>query len=1669
MSTTSGSRDYGRFDELAEEFAGRFRRGERPSLQEYVDRLPEMAEEIREMFPAMVEVERADGDVRGEMVPPSPPAFPHGGQIGDYRILREVGRGGMGVVYEAEQVSLGRRVALKVLPGHVTGDRQALERFRREAKSAARLHHTNIVPVFEVGRDRDVSFYAMQLIQGQGLDQVFEELRRLRVPGGKANGHGAARSEGLEAVATNDLPRVGATSILQKRALVQMTGRLLTGRLAADGPEVSGRGEDAAHVLAQTERFDPAATSGLASDVPKRELPPAPSASGVSSSAVMPGGKHVSEVDTSGRRQPFFRSVAQIGRQTAQGLAYAHARGIVHRDIKPSNLLLDTEGVVWITDFGLAKADDDGMTASGDILGTLRYMAPERFRGEGDARADIYALGLTLYELLTLRSAYETSDRLRMIEKIKNEEPARPRLVDPQIPRDLETIVLKAIDKHPEHRYPTAVALAEDLRRFLADEPIKARQISTSERYWRWARRNPVIAALGGVLSAVLVMATIASLLMAARFANLADDASNSAAAEHGARIEADGARTTAVEASKTAETARAAALAETYRAMLSEVKALRASRQLGWRVEALAEISRMAVMPTPRRDLAELRTEAVATIGEFGMEEVARFEVSGKIAYTLDFSPDSRTLVTASDAGNLDLWDIPERKHSGQLLGVSRMGAGGNRVLVRFLPDNELVFLSSSNQIAFLQASGRPSARLPIDRAPAKAMKLGLDRGGRRLAVGWSDGRIDLHDAATGALQRSFAWEKPWDFAFSPDGRWLALQSHGGPVQLVSTSGDRPTFFVGRTSGLFGALAFNPDGETIAGVDGRNVVIWSLNSKRELLALSGHKEEVTAIAFSPDGSLIATTCGDSMIRIWDARDGRVLSVLPGPWYMRRLAFSPDGQYLAASADPGPVCLYQIRGRDEQRRLVGHEFGTLSLAFHPRLTRVASSSDDATVIVWDTAIARSLHRWVADHGKKGLAFSPDGSYIACSTGRNHKDPTLVRLLDAEDGTERRRLSGHRFEVSALAFDPKGDRLATGDENGTVILWDVESGRILRREVVGRSPVASVVFIDGGRHLLVGLEQGEIGLFDLERADPPRRVRLPDGCRKLVVDDLANRATIGDSKGSLIALSLPDLEVVHRLPRGHDEAIVSLALSPDGRLLASSGMDRRVVLRDASTFQALATFPAWTGVVRDLAFDATGRRLGFAGSDSDLCLWDLGMVHGELAALGLAWGQPAPPVLSTADLASTGERPRPPVPVIRPGDFDPAEIESVQRLIQDGIAASQQGRFAAAAAALQRANDRFLPLRRYRPGDLQLARLHGMSLGLLADSLRGLKRPDEALARFRESLAVYESLGNPGPGDLYNMACACAMVSALDGRGSPEGREKLEARALEYLRRAIAGNTAQILPLVATDHDLDPLRRRADFRDMMADASFPSDPFTQPSPITISLLKPEERKIRGEALIAAGRTLEAIPLLSAALERNPRDNGLLLRLAALQAWFHRDAELAATCARAYESARDTSDPVVADCVAKSCSLRPPDDPAYRAATLSLARSAVELGKGHDAITWFRMGLGIAEYRAGHDETAAETLRALIGHGDQQISVTSAFYLAMTLSRQGKDAEARRIATEAISRMRPLPLDEDNPLAGGANHDDLILWLAYKEARALLKLDADPDSKARPKGQ
>jgi serine/threonine protein kinase len=489
MDSTSDSQ--GPVELLADEFLDRRKRGERPTIREYCEKHPEHADEIREVFEALLMVEDLKPGSSNQSASLGDVAPASGNRrlerVGAYRILREIGRGGMGVVYEAEQEALGRRVALKVLPGGSSGDARARARFEREARAAARMHHTNIVPVFDVGSVDGQLFYAMQMIHGQGLDLVIEELKGLRDAN---NAPGPEKS---------------------------IAASLIAGRFARE--DLAGIDRDG----------KPAEDVGATADY-----------SGISptSSAVLPGGSEISSAQ--GNRRAYFRSVAQIGQQTASALSYAHARGVVHRDIKPSNLLLDAAGVVWITDFGLAKTGDLGMTASGDILGTIRYMAPERFRGQCDARSDTYALGLTLYELLTLRAAFAHDDRLQLIEQIRRSEPALPRALDRKVPRDLETIVLKAIDKDPKRRYQSADELAEDLQRFLADEPVHARRVWLPERFARWVRRNPAVAGLIAGIFLVMAAGTFVSRVQANRALKAEADAMAAADAEKAARKEAE-------------------------------------------------------------------------------------------------------------------------------------------------------------------------------------------------------------------------------------------------------------------------------------------------------------------------------------------------------------------------------------------------------------------------------------------------------------------------------------------------------------------------------------------------------------------------------------------------------------------------------------------------------------------------------------------------------------------------------------------------------------------------------------------------------------------------------------------------------------------------------------------------------------------------------------------------------------------------------------------------------------------------------------------------------------------------------------------------------------------------------------------------------------------------
>ena len=421
-----------------EEYMAALDAGGQPSRQELLARYPDLSGPLAACLDALAFVESVASGMDEVTAPRhhGAPDIEEGGPgrlIGDFRLEREIGRGGMGVVYRAFQLSLGRPVAVKVLPRAATFDPRHLRRFLNEARAAAQLHHTNIVPVYAVGCERGVHFYAMQLIEGRTLNDVIRTLRELR------------------------------------RAGIRPTG----------------------------DRSSPVAPPSLSRDT--------------GTAAELLTSLHGS------KRPQFFRTVAELGLQAAEALEYAHQLGVVHRDIKPGNLMLDARGNLWVTDFGLAQfhgdgGDGEGLTVTGDVVGTLRYMSPEQAlaRPVGvDHRTDLYSLGATLYELLTLERAVPGDTRGQLLHRIDTLDPRPPRSLDRTIPAELKTIIAKAVAKDPADRYGSAGALAEDLRRFLRDEPILARPPSAWDKAIKWTRRHRTL-----TLSAVaMLLLTTAGLL----------------------------------------------------------------------------------------------------------------------------------------------------------------------------------------------------------------------------------------------------------------------------------------------------------------------------------------------------------------------------------------------------------------------------------------------------------------------------------------------------------------------------------------------------------------------------------------------------------------------------------------------------------------------------------------------------------------------------------------------------------------------------------------------------------------------------------------------------------------------------------------------------------------------------------------------------------------------------------------------------------------------------------------------------------------------------------------------------------------------------------------------------------------------------------------------------
>jgi WD40 repeat protein/serine/threonine protein kinase len=1178
--------------EWAAELAERIRAGEPLDLEDLARAHPERAGAIRRLLPAMALMADLGSAARRsaagphEAVPEPAPAEGLG-VLGDFRLLREVGRGGMGVVYEAEQLSLGRRVALKVLPFAATLDPKHLQRFQIEAQAAAFLHHTHIVPVHAVGCERGVHYYAMQFIDGRTLADIVAELRRI---------------EGLDPVdpeRTDDLARALAIALSAKRAATS----------------------------------DPAPAD-----------PPSPEPA----TAVKSG--------SSTRTRAYFHTVARLGQQAAEALEHAHGEGVLHRDIKPSNLLVDGRGQLWVTDFGLARFQEDrGLTMTGDLLGTLRYMSPEQAQGRRvviDQRTDVYSLGVTLYELLTLRPAFDSKDRAEILRRIAEREPVPLRKLNPAVPADLETIIGKAMAKDPSARYAAAGALADDLRRYLEDRPIRARRPTLGQTVARWARRNRAAAASAVAIPLVVLVATaVAALVVAAKERERRGLADAGRVREAGLRRQAED-------------------FAEQGRRRLVQLNVAQGMRlieegdlpgALPWFLEvlrldgkdparALAHRIRLATLlaecPKPARIWYQdqpisvgirpdgriaFHPDGCAVVRALGntvsIEDNATGEPVGRplrlecAVEGFAFHPDGRRVVIVGRDRTARVWEVASGKAMTPPLKAEEPGDGAYRAI--FSPDGGLLLTRTNKRFRIWDAAtGEPITPL-IE--PKKLLTVVFSPDGRRVvtssqpddgaqprdarippntardAGGSATANLQLWDARTGKpvgppMKHAHQIRGLEPASFSPDGRRLITGSLDRTAQIWDTATGAPAMPPLKHAAYVYRSCFSPDGRwVVTGSGDGTAQVWDASSGLKIGVPMGHGGAVRAVTFSPDSACVLTASEDHTVRIWDAATGRPL-LSP----MRHLAavdgagFSPDGRW------------------------------------------VLTASADHTVRLWDLATAapdgpRLLHRGSAQE----VSFSPDGHSVATVDGHS------ARLWDVATGAPLGPALPHPAQSSYIGgglFSPDGRSLLTlGSEYATASLdawiWDpaackITAGPMRLQPPVpqsggpGRAPAWSP---DSRRVLIAGSwgGGGEVRIWDALTGKPtipivsyPGSVLgvafSPDG-RLFATAGRATAESRSSTATGEFQIRLAATGALHLPSIATSQSCNAVQFSADGRRLATAcGNEAYGVARiwDVATGRPLTAPLGHTGSVSTVAFSPDGRCLLTAGSDATACLWDV---------------------------------------------------------------------------------------------------------------------------------------------------------------------------------------------------------------------------------------------------------------------------------------------------------------------------------------------------------------------------------------------------------------------------------------------------------------------------
>ncbi|HEV3263631.1 MAG TPA: protein kinase [Gemmataceae bacterium] len=1093
----------------------------------------------------------ADGSLAEEPAGAPAPEEMTGRHIGGFELLSRLGQGGMGVVYRAWQPSLGRQVALKCTLR--AGDPKAEARFAREIRALGRVEHANVVKVFTSGAEGDQWFYAMELIEGAELSRVCEQLA------------GSSAAE----IDAGQWRHALTTACEQARS--QET------QLSASGGELNR----------------PAAA------------PAAPAAAAPARSVVPLGGQgHVAQV-------------VSILRQIAEAAHTLHEAGVVHRDIKPGNIMLTTDGAhPVLMDLGLAQLADetDGrVTRTRQFVGTLRYASPEQVLAAGrvDRRTDVYSLGATLWELLTLRPIFGAGDDTPtpdLMLKIQTTDPESPRKYNRHVPRDLEAIVLKCLEKDRGRRYATAADLAADLGRFLGGEPVSAQPPSMTYLTAKFVRRYRVPLAVAGVVVAVLLGGTVAAFLGIDRQRRAALDANDQlqeqlydnyiAVAERELTLNQDvGLASDLLE--RCPEHLRGWEWDYLMRLRDGDRLPLGSSPALGVRpaVKGMpgghnAGVWMAAFSPDGRR-VATCSIDGTVKIWDTASGRVVRtytghdrpslsflpsislLEIPHIPVMCLAFSPDGRYIASGSfspklgklqeSPGVVIIWEA-ETGHA-----VKRFDKQIGPVLaLAFSPDGRRVASSSINDDnSFVVWDAQTGAVVHFMRGHTNHVhRLCYSPDGRLLASGSADGSVKLWDAATFQEIRSIDAHPALvsGLAFAPDGGRFVSAGQDGTVRVWDTATGAAVLapLRGHTGAALG-VAFSPDGKRIAsaGYD-KTVRLWDAASGKLKITLRGHTDMVWSVAFSQDGRQLVSASFDSTARIWDAtprqeRGGPGLFTVTGHTdRVNTVAFSSDRRYLASGSWDHTVRLWDAQTGDEIRTLEGHKGAVWSVAFSPDSTRLVSASWDKTVKVWDTATGRELLTFSGHNAMVHcVAFSPDGKRVASGSL-----DAFVKIWDPATGTVLATYAGGLFPFSAVAFSPDGKRLALGSTDRTIIVWDADTGKDLFTLKGHEGAIPSVAFSPDGKRLVSASWDYTLKVWDV---DPARQVPL-----------LRTR--------ELLTL------------KGHSDQVNGVAFSPDGTRIASAGDDKTVRIWDAATGREVVSPCLHRGVVWSVAFSPDGERV-----------------------------------------------------------------------------------------------------------------------------------------------------------------------------------------------------------------------------------------------------------------------------------------------------------------------------------------------------------------------------------------------------------------------------------------------------------------------------------------